>query len=248
MKEMMDIINQLEEAQMVHELEGGKNTEDYKNLQEEFDDLKMILEEKMTECEELEEQAKAAQAELTEAKASLEDTKKSLEAAQGSSGEVAAELEALSSWKAGVLQKLRAVNAGGGVSVLQKSMTELKNQAKSLFGEQQSGWAQLTQGAMGALDTLSKSNVEVMDLYRAECKTRKKIHNKLIELQGNIRVFLRVRPALAHEDDSEIPFAFPVEDQVTDIPRCFVCPCFAFDAVSNPLTPSGRVFFFFLIL
>ena len=27
MKEMMDIINQLEEAQMVHELEGGKNTE-----------------------------------------------------------------------------------------------------------------------------------------------------------------------------------------------------------------------------
>jgi len=215
MKEMMDIINQLEEAQMVRELEGGKETEDYKALQEEFDDLKMILEEQMTKGEEAEAECDGLKKDMAEANASLEDMRKSLESAQGSSGEVAAELEALSSWKGGVLQKLRAVNAGGGVGVLQKSMRELKGQATTLFGEQKEAWAQLSTGAMGALDTLSKENGEVMELYKKECKTRKVIHNKLIELQGNIRVFLRVRPALPGEDDSECPFGFPMEDQVT---------------------------------
>ena len=57
----------------------------------------------------------------------------------------------------------------------------------------------LQTAAMGALNQLSTENVEVHELYKAECKTRKSIHNKLIEMCGNIRVFLRVRPALPHE-------------------------------------------------
>ena len=52
MREMMEIINSLEEAQMVAEAEGGKNTDDYRDLEEEHTDLKKILEEKMCETEE----------------------------------------------------------------------------------------------------------------------------------------------------------------------------------------------------
>ena len=49
MKEMMEIINSLEEAQMIAEAEGGKNSDEYLDLKEEHEDLKKILEEKMIE-------------------------------------------------------------------------------------------------------------------------------------------------------------------------------------------------------
>jgi len=100
------------------------------------------------------------------------------------------------------------------VSVLRRDFNELKEQAGTIFGEQRNSWTQLSTAAMGALNQLSTENVEVHELYKAECKTRKSIHNKLIEMCGNIRVFLRVRPALPHEDDTEIPFSFPIDDQV----------------------------------
>ena len=40
---------------------------------------------------------------------------------------------------------------------------------------------------------------EYMHLYHQENKSRKAIHNKLMELQGNIRVICRVRPVLEFE-------------------------------------------------
>ena len=46
---------------------------------------------------------------------------------------------------------------------MKKSVGDLKANASKLFGEQKEGWAALTKGAIGALDTLSKENVEVGD-------------------------------------------------------------------------------------
>jgi kinesin family protein C1 len=39
--------------------------------------------------------------------------------------------------------------------------------------------------------------------YRKEAGERKRLHNLVLELKGNIRVFCRVRPKLPHEGDGE---------------------------------------------
>ena len=43
------------------------------------------------------------------------------------------------------------------------------------------------------------SRDEIQEKLRAEETIRRKLHNQIQELKGNIRVFCRVRPALAHE-------------------------------------------------
>ena len=55
--------------------------------------------------------------------------------------------------------------------------------------------------------------------YSEELKKRKKVHNKLMEVQGNIQVLCRVRPILPHEsslgDERAKPcFEFPIENDV----------------------------------
>lgn len=43
------------------------------------------------------------------------------------------------------------------------------------------------------------SRDEIQEKLRAEETIRRKLHNQIQELKGNIRVFCRVRPALPHE-------------------------------------------------
>ena len=43
------------------------------------------------------------------------------------------------------------------------------------------------------------SRDEIQEKLRAEETIRRKLHNQIQELKGNIRVFCRVRPALSHE-------------------------------------------------
>jgi kinesin family member C1 len=47
------------------------------------------------------------------------------------------------------------------------------------------------------------SRDEMQEKLRAEETIRRKLHNQIQELKGNIRVFCRVRPALAHESADE---------------------------------------------
>jgi kinesin family member C1 len=44
------------------------------------------------------------------------------------------------------------------------------------------------------------SRDEIQEKLRAEETVRRKLHNQIQELKGNIRVFCRVRPALPHEN------------------------------------------------
>jgi Microtubule binding len=47
------------------------------------------------------------------------------------------------------------------------------------------------------------SRDEIQEKLRAEETIRRKLHNQIQELKGNIRVFCRVRPALSHESVDE---------------------------------------------
>lgn len=47
------------------------------------------------------------------------------------------------------------------------------------------------------------SRDEIQEKLRTEESIRRKLHNQIQELKGNIRVFCRVRPALPHESADE---------------------------------------------
>ena len=72
------------------------------------------------------------------------------------------------------------------------------------------------------LDAATAEKQEYLELYSKENKARKAIHNKLLELQGNIRVICRVRPILEVERRSG-------EDvDVTSYPSEEVRACFRY--------------------
>jgi kinesin family protein C2/C3 len=57
---------------------------------------------------------------------------------------------------------------------------------------------------------------EWQDKYAIECEKRRKLHNLVQELKGNIRVHCRVRPLFAHEKGSCISFPGTGEIQIRD--------------------------------
>ncbi|XP_067348044.1 kinesin-like protein KIFC3 isoform X3 [Channa argus] len=52
------------------------------------------------------------------------------------------------------------------------------------------------------ISDVSNTNQELLRKYRREMNLRKKCHNELVRLKGNIRVFCRVRPVSQEEQDS----------------------------------------------
>ncbi|XP_072235900.1 kinesin-like protein KIFC3 isoform X2 [Leuresthes tenuis] len=52
------------------------------------------------------------------------------------------------------------------------------------------------------ISEVSSANQELLRKYKREMNLRKKCHNELVRLKGNIRVFCRVRPASQEEQDS----------------------------------------------
>merc|ERR1711871_1190161 len=70
--------------------------------------------------------------------------------------------------------------------------------------------ADMNAGVVAAVARLSKDVMsargeaeEHLLRYKREAATRKALHNRLIEMAGNIRVFVRVRPMLAHEAEAD---------------------------------------------
>ncbi|KAF2225135.1 kinesin-like protein [Elsinoe ampelina] len=81
---------------------------------------------------------------------------------------------------------------------------ESDNQAQS------QAFADLHQKMQDALDTAA----EAQSKLRAEESLRRKLHNQVQELKGNIRVFCRVRPALENDVEDKARIGFP--DAETD--------------------------------
>ncbi|KAM4593785.1 kinesin-like protein KIFC3 isoform 3-T3 [Odontesthes bonariensis] len=68
--------------------------------------------------------------------------------------------------------------------MLEKAITEAKQEICQVIGE------------------VSSANQELLRKYKREMNLRKKCHNELVRLKGNIRVFCRVRPVSPEEQDS----------------------------------------------
>jgi kinesin family protein C2/C3 len=105
------------------------------------------------------------------------------------------------------------------------------------------------QGYQRLVDLANKEKMEAVELYTQENRKRKAIHNKLLEMQGNIRVLCRVRPILPVEvasgegkDVTEIPTQEDIiitrEDRSSGKSRAM----FEFDRVFAPASTQAEVF------
>ena len=95
------------------------------------------------------------------------------------------------------------------------------------------------------VDAAYKEKAEYLELYNKENKARKTIHNKLLELQGNIRVICRVRPFLDIEtkigEDVDVT-SFPSDEDIM-IQRDVVTKTrYEYDRVFTPSSVQEEIF------
>ena len=77
---------------------------------------------------------------------------------------------------------------------MQLRITELENRLQSTTEQRDD--------AIGRVSTFDQREDELFMKLRESDRVRRQLHNKVIQLSGNIRVFVRVRPALPGEEES----------------------------------------------
>ncbi|XP_041749304.1 kinesin-like protein KIFC3 isoform X2 [Coregonus clupeaformis] len=110
--------------------------------------------------------------------------------------------------------------------MLEKAITEAKQEICQVIGE------------------VSSANQELLRKYKREMNLRKKCHNELVRLKGNIRVFCRVRPVCRGERDSaENMVSFdPDDDALLYLSNKGKLMTFELDKVFHPQATQEEVF------
>ncbi|EGZ15589.1 hypothetical protein PHYSODRAFT_508410 [Phytophthora sojae] len=86
---------------------------------------------------------------------------------------------------------------------LESAETKLSSVAQTIQRERMEAFAEAQQASAEIARQANEEKARVADLYTQEMLARRKLHNRLMELQGNIRVFCRVRPIQPVELKSE---------------------------------------------
>ncbi|KAM8762584.1 kinesin-like protein KIFC3 isoform 3-T3 [Acanthopagrus schlegelii] len=96
------------------------------------------------------------------------------------------------------------------------------------------------------ISEVSSANQELLRKYKREMNLRKKCHNELVRLKGNIRVFCRVRPVSQEEQDSadaKTMLSFDSEDDaVLYLSNKGKIMTFELDKVFSPQATQEEVF------
>ncbi|KAL3671345.1 hypothetical protein V7S43_003274 [Phytophthora oleae] len=86
---------------------------------------------------------------------------------------------------------------------LESAETKLASVAHTIQKERMEASAEAQQASAEIVRQANEEKARVAELYTQEMLARRKLHNRLMELQGNIRVFCRVRPIQPVELKSE---------------------------------------------
>ncbi|KAK4983453.1 kinesin-like nuclear fusion protein, partial [Elasticomyces elasticus] len=150
--------------------------------------------------------------------------------------------------------KEKLTEASTNALALETSMRAMKAKIDFLESDNQAqsqAFADLNQKMQDAVDSAAEAHAKL----RAEETLRRKLHNQVQELKGNIRVFCRVRPTLPDEVDESARIAFP--DCETDSREVALqgpeqksamgnittqTNAFAFDRVFGPTSQNAAVF------
>ena len=129
---------------------------------------------------------------------------------------------------------------------LRAHITFLESDSKS----QSQAFADLEMRMQNAI----RGETEAMDKLRAEETLRRKLHNQVQELKGNIRVFCRVRPTIGAEDEAA-KITFPDDEEDSKEVEVLGQPeksslgkvttkthPFSFDRVFSPMSTNADVF------
>ncbi|XP_074522267.1 kinesin-like protein KIFC3 isoform X2 [Halichoeres trimaculatus] len=112
--------------------------------------------------------------------------------------------------------------------MLEKAITEAKREICQVISE------------------VSSTNQELLRKYKREMNLRKKCHNELVRLKGNIRVFCRVRPVSQEEQDStdaKTMLSFDSEDDaILYLSNRGKIMTFELDKVFSPQATQEEVF------
>lgn len=95
--------------------------------------------------------------------------------------------------------RLLQSSASETVSQLRSEVTSMRDEMMSMTSQQESAFNLMAQQVSDAIGKIESSKRHMQTMYEKERDHRKKLHNQLIELQGNIRVICRVRPISASE-------------------------------------------------
>nr|XP_020468454.1 kinesin-like protein KIFC3 [Monopterus albus] len=97
-----------------------------------------------------------------------------------------------------------------------------------------------------AISEMSEANIELLEKYRKEVALRRKYHEQLVELKGNIRVLCRVKPVLKEdqhkEDQSVVVVTDPNNESSLTVLSKGKGRVFELDKVFHPEATQEEVF------
>lgn len=102
------------------------------------------------------------------------------------------------------------------LSFITKNYRALQKQVRDLQGEIAPTVKQCKRDLLRALAEIDTQYKEMLRKYRKEMALRKQLHNELVDLKGNIRVFGRIRPIISEDgkgEDSKICVAPNKDDE-----------------------------------
>jgi kinesin family protein C1 len=159
------------------------------------------------------------------------------------------------------MEKTARANLQSKLSDMSETASELKNANREMKAQidflqsdnkqQSQQFADLHQRMQDAIEVAAEANAKL----RAEETLRRKLHNQVQELKGNIRVFARVRPILGSDEEEPAKITFP--DEKEDSKEVVIKGpetksalgkstssknAFSFDRVFGPSTANADVF------
>jgi len=125
---------------------------------------------------------------------------------------------------------------------LEEKMEFIKNEASLHVEElEKAHQDELRRQEQDLHDMMTREVSKYRERYLRESALRRKVHNELMDLKGNLRVFCRVRPSKSREEDDSIA-ELPKENEIVlrkgDAQRNH----FEFDRVFSPGTSQEEVF------
>lgn len=239
------------------EMEGTRQ-----RLQKEKDDE--ISDLTATHWEELDEQRGRYEREKAEMKKDLDEIR---QAGESRATESATEVQELRNLVGSLQNQLEAANASittlrariateeGRVATLEQEKTSLVSKTHFLEGNQEAQSHEFTTMSKKLQDAISGREA-TLDILRKEEMLRRKLNATILELRGNIRVYVRTRPLLTGEEDPakvEYPDLDSLDgskEMVVHAPTTLSATgkernekhCYAFDRVFGPTSNNRNVF------
>ena len=130
----------------------------------------------------------------------IEGLKTSMEEAKSAAHTAAKKLAKVQQSSAGLMNGMRSASAD--IAALSKEKKAIQEHTKSQLKEMQMTIRQsLGGGLLSKMKAMQADLMFMSDKYNKEYEERKKLHNQIQELKGNIRVYMRCRPPSQREID-----------------------------------------------